>query len=440
MRPAALLSESARKAYIKHHQRSLNLEFIRSSPPLFFYLPGRLHMRIIIIDHALTKKLGHFYGMHKGLRQLFSHMGIPTLSLINLKATPDIVEEFGAIPAFKLRPFFGVGKEVSHTYYMKELVAYAEEFAYSLHQYLSPLVQPGDLFLFPYCHPHELLAVSLWQKKLPAIKQHRFIFNMMQIRYLFTSEKKLWQEMKSTYQVASRELSNAVKTGNAHVLIHHEEELLRLQQEMEIPVHFVPLPMNLLPLINTEHSRNPEYDFGFFGLALERKGFHFLNHIIKNSCLLNDPPSFFIQNTTKQSIFTKGEQSEIIKRTKIHEFFGNMEEEEYVSFFQKCRFILIPYNQSLYEFKSSGVFIESLACGKPMLVTGKTWMSQMLNVHKGSGIIIKDWTPSAYVQGVALAMKYQEKLIKHAQSQKDFWLNQHGLSTYVQTIIKLFTQ
>nr|CRH05947.1 protein of unknown function [Candidatus Magnetococcus massalia] len=34
-------------------------------------------MRIIIIDHALTKKLGHFYGMHKGLRQLFSDMGIP---------------------------------------------------------------------------------------------------------------------------------------------------------------------------------------------------------------------------------------------------------------------------------------------------------------------------------------------------------------------------
>jgi hypothetical protein len=61
---------------------------------------------------------------------------------------------------------------------------------------------------------------------------------------------------------------------------------------------------------------------------------------------------------------------------------GPFESEEYLDVFARADVILIPYDQDNYAARSSGVFAEALAAGKPTVVTRGTWMATILEPYR----------------------------------------------------------
>jgi len=61
--------------------------------------------------------------------------------------------------------------------------------------------------------------------------------------------------------------------------------------------------------------------------------------------------------------------------------------------------VLLPYRRQVYQARSSGVFVEAAAAGKPMIVTADTWMSDELE-RFGAGIVCADLDPPALVQAI----------------------------------------
>ncbi|MBX9698675.1 MAG: glycosyltransferase, partial [Acetobacteraceae bacterium] len=64
--------------------------------------------------------------------------------------------------------------------------------------------------------------------------------------------------------------------------------------------------------------------------------------------------------------------------------------------------VLLPYWRSIYEARTSGVFLEALAAGKPVIATDDTWMSDELARH-GAGILVPDRNPAALAAAIRAA-------------------------------------
>jgi glycosyltransferase involved in cell wall biosynthesis len=61
--------------------------------------------------------------------------------------------------------------------------------------------------------------------------------------------------------------------------------------------------------------------------------------------------------------------------------------------------VLVPYWQSIYEARTSGVFLEAVAAGKPVIATRDTWMADELAAH-GAGLLIEDRSVSDLIRAI----------------------------------------
>jgi glycosyltransferase involved in cell wall biosynthesis len=62
--------------------------------------------------------------------------------------------------------------------------------------------------------------------------------------------------------------------------------------------------------------------------------------------------------------------------------------------------VLAPYWRSIYDARTSGVFLEAWAAGKPVITTDNTWMSDQLQ-GSGAGIACPDRNPAALARAIA---------------------------------------
>lgn len=62
--------------------------------------------------------------------------------------------------------------------------------------------------------------------------------------------------------------------------------------------------------------------------------------------------------------------------------YGPFKSDEYAEVFRRADILLIPYHQDNYAARSSGVFAEALALGRPTVVTRGTWMAMTLEHYR----------------------------------------------------------
>src|SRR5664279_1061037 len=71
---------------------------------------------------------------------------------------------------------------------------------------------------------------------------------------------------------------------------------------------------------------------------------------------------------------------------------------EYFAAVARARWILLPYDPQPYEVRTSGIFIEALGLGIPVVVTPGTWMAAELRAHGGRGLVMAGYRADALTQ------------------------------------------
>ncbi len=90
-----------------------------------------------------------------------------------------------------------------------------------------------------------------------------------------------------------------------------------------------------------------------------------------------------------------------------------MEPAEYFRRLVECDIVLIAYSRESYRARSSGVLIEALSAGKPVITTAGTWMASQVTDENAQIIESLDELPSALLDLVArlpLARKEAETI------------------------------
>jgi glycosyltransferase involved in cell wall biosynthesis len=129
---------------------------------------------------------------------------------------------------------------------------------------------------------------------------------------------------------------------------------------------------------------------GYFGDARDEKGFPLLSDMLDE--LYGDYVAPGRLRLVAQSNFNLpgGEPGSVRSRLALSALppeycelvEGPFESDEYLSLFSKADVVLIPYDQDNYAARSSGVFAEALAAGKPTVVTRGTWMATVLEPYR----------------------------------------------------------
>lgn len=96
--------------------------------------------------------------------------------------------------------------------------------------------------------------------------------------------------------------------------------------------------------------------------------------------------------------------------------------------------LLLPYWRSIYEARTSGVFLEALAAGKPVIATSDSWMSDELARH-GAGLLVPDRDPAALAAAIREAARDRQALAAQAMAARGPVLARHSAPALVRQCI-----
>jgi len=103
---------------------------------------------------------------------------------------------------------------------------------------------------------------------------------------------------------------------------------------------------------------------------------------------------------------------------------------EYHAALHDADMLLLPYWRSIYEARTSGVFLEALAAGKPVIATADSWMSDELAQY-GAGIEIPDRDAPALARAIRQAARDQAALTARAMADRGAVLARHSAAALV---------
>ena len=103
----------------------------------------------------------------------------------------------------------------------------------------------------------------------------------------------------------------------------------------------------------------------------------------------------FLEKNKKSKIqvsISKKFHNLILGKIKFKKFDENLKKEKYFELIKKNSIIILPYDEKLYKYRTSGIFFESIQYDKIIFVTNNTWMSREFKKFKLNELIINDWS------------------------------------------------
>ena len=98
--------------------------------------------------------------------------------------------------------------------------------------------------------------------------------------------------------------------------------------------------------------------------------------------------------------------------------------------------VLMPYRRSTYLARSSGIFVDALAAGKPVIATQDTWMSEQLK-HFGAGVLCRDNDSADLARAMVEAKESLPQMKERASSGKKAWVDTHNTELFFTSLLRI---
>ncbi len=111
-----------------------------------------------------------------------------------------------------------------------------------------------------------------------------------------------------------------------------------------------------------------------------------------------------------------------------------LEPQAYAALLESSDVVVLPYWRSIYEARTSGVLVEALSAGKPVICTAATWLSDQIT--QGQGRQVSDRNPADLARQLwAMRQDYTHHL-KAAQQARAKWVAYHNPASLVAALIQ----
>lgn len=298
-----------------------------------------------------------------------------------------------------------------------------------------------DVVLIHTINHSMLIAIYLWYRLLSKDKLP-YLFLLFRYNNIVYLPEKRYLGTYKIYKLFFRMLDNL--SGCERIIYATDSEDLAKEYGLMTKkrLHVMPIPHIYLHRRQTTVSQDDlqEKVLVYLGPARDEKGYYLLPDAIK--FVLNKETTTKIKFIVQSNLSVNPDKLTIKAKERLSDFGKNvvmidriLETEEYYNLIANADAVLIPYCASFYYARTSGIFAEAVAMGKPVVIPRNTWMERQLLKFDGGGVTFEDGDPASLAEAILeFVEKYQEigkKTIGCAQR----WKQNHNAQTFVDALL-----
>jgi glycosyltransferase involved in cell wall biosynthesis len=406
--------------------RTYMLELLKGSKSS---TPGQ-RGKVIGIHHRLTSLSGHRYNEAAGSIEEYGRRGRKVLLFISRLASPEIAQKLGASavlddPTFCLEWSFAERTRL---------------FAEMLHTHIAPVVEAEDRVFLTVATQLEANALTRWLRELPAQKKPWIVTVFLSDRWNRSGPAEYARQVVE-FHTLREELKKLSAAENQKLLFFSVTESLsdEIGQLTEREVGLVPLGLryelsgkneeniqesgsNSTPLIAVLGGMRPEK-----GSVLIPEIFRACQEVVKvrfKIQMVNEglsPEDF-------ASILALADEPTVAAIPR------ELQIEEYADAMKSADLALFPYEVIPYRQRTSAVFAEAVAYGKPAVVPEGTWLARQIEEGRAAGIVCDDLCPAGYARGIAECVANLPKLTTEARARSTEWRESVNMSRFIDIV------
>ena len=365
--------------------------------------------KFVLIDNSIVDLSGHHYQYAMYCLKVASEMGYETFLATNKKNKEIKNLHWKVIPAYsytfykneeyqsfitniyhkfensKHKVFLSILLRIFGRIIVKKLLNRNEIDLFSkdtkeLFNQIS--LEKGDFVFIPTTGLVELFGISDFAKSNTNSKNATWHFLFRRNIFYGSPEKYSFVYIK--LRLLTLAFKKFFKNQNLKTKFYTDSDDLTLEYDMLGVTKFYTLPVPHTIPKPKEKKLNGKIIISYLGDARSEKGYQYLPHIVQDlweDYLINDKASFVIQSNFnlpegEAAAVVAKNQLEFLPFSKIKLIENPLNLEEYRKLLSNSDVIILPYEQPNYYARSSGILVEALAYGIPVLVPQGTWLSR----------------------------------------------------------------
>ncbi len=391
-------------------------------------------MTIYIFEPELCDKRGHFYEYNRSLLVEFQNRGMIARLYCHAKPATDIVETLKAIPTFSDVSWTKSIKIPSISYFVVFAAVNISTF-FGLIRKAYDKYSKSDVCLFTSPTMNNLFGVALWYLLLPR-KHKPSLVILLRLPYYgrLTHAIPLTPKL---YRIAFHFL-NRIAGNRVHYLSDSSILAKEYGNMADRDVAVAPIPH--IPEEKYGIKRSSPYDkacFVYLGIARAEKGFFLLGEAIRVLERFGKVACYRIQTMDPTESPSVSEAKGLLSGLNGVELLpGNLQTDSYYDVLSSADCVLIPYDPCDYLGRTSGIFAEAVAFGKPVITTDRTWMAD--HVRKlGCGVVMPEFRSDDLAAAMLDYLGNRTDFDRRAEEAARVWRKQNGARQYVDFLMNL---
>lgn len=386
--------------------------------------------KVIGIHHRLISLSGHRYTEAVGSVEEYSRRGLKVLLFISRFASPKIAQNLRAKavlgdPTFCLEWSFEERTRL---------------FTEMLHTHIAPVVEADDRVFLTVATQLEANALARWLRELPPQKKPWIVTVFLSDRWNRYGPAEYARQVDE-FRILREELKKLSDTENQKLLFFSVNEKLsdEIGRLVGRDVGFVPMPLRYeLSQWNDgksggARSHTTPVVAVLGGMRLE-KGSALIPGIFR-ACWGLVEVRFRIQMVNEGlSPEDFASALALADEPTVTAILNEMQIEEYARAMRSADLAIFPYEVISYRQRTSGVFGEAVAYGKPVVVPEGTWLAQQIEEGRAVGIVCKDLSPEGYARGIAACIANLRQLTSEAQTLSTGWRESVSITRFTDIV------
>lgn len=381
-------------------------------------------MKYIAIQHRLGGYTSHHFNETYGFLEELGRRGTKFLPLVSIHAPRQIVGRLRARAVFD-DPTFRMEWSFEER---------SARFVEMLHRHVDRLVRRDDRILVTVATQLEADALTRWLARLPQRKKPWVIVLFMSDRWNRSGPEERSRQLGEFATLRTAVAARSVDDARRQIYCTLTEQLAAELTGLlgtEVVSAPIPLPYHEPAPHDQVRPRDSPPLVAVLGGLRREKGSYLLPEIIR-ACRPLVRVEFLVHLMNNTLSPPEVETVAAIAREPgVRTLEGAIPMDGYHAAVERADIGLFPYEVVPYRQRTSGVFAEMVAAGKPVIATAGTWMAEQIEAGRAAGAIADELRPEPFARAIAACVAALAPLRQQAQSASAEWRRTVSMPAFV---------
>jgi len=393
-----------------------------------------IRRQLIVVAFFLPGQRGHHYNELLGYKNSAQELGLVPRILVPRTTEPRLAATLHAEPV--LDPLIATGPLDAQSIFGS--VSAFTDATQNLESLWVALASHNpsfrDILFFTFGHPALIAGIGAWLANRPRLRRPTVFFRIVGGEFIDEVSGRVTSE-KVFLRIACSDLRTRAGQERVFLLGSNHAIVSRASRALCRRVFLTPLPKHLAFGSETRSAAPPHPTVY---VHLNPKSGRFvrgLGEIIRRVTAAQPHVRFLVKPSSLTEESRAYLNAEISSLAEILP--AEQDTAEYLANFRRCTVVLLAYESESYKVLDSGVFVEAVSCGKPVVVPSGSTMAEQIALGRGIGTIFADTNLESVTSALQQALREAEKLCAAARSLAPQVRFENSSQRYVDQIMRL---